>query len=71
MREKTDVVSVRLNSRHLTKIKTFAELFGMSEVHVIRNMIEHAEIASLPVIATSVKKEGDAPADQAVCVTFA
>ena len=71
MREKTTVISLRLNSRHLTKIKTLAESLGMGEIHVIRNMIEHAEIASLPVIATSVKKECDALSEQEPCVTFA
>lgn len=57
MKEKTESVSIRLNDRQLSKVRLFARELGLKMPDVIRNMIDNAEVASYPVVATRATKE--------------
>jgi hypothetical protein len=66
MKEKTESVSIRLNDRQLSKVRLFARELGLKMPDVIRNMIDNAEVASYPVVATRATKEKSSVQDSTV-----
>ena len=63
---KQEIIRARVDPRLAKKVKLIAHDLKCNPSEALRLIVDRIDPASL-----GNKKEGDAPADQAVCVTFA